>query len=189
MNLTETLLEKCRPLLRLQVRRLHLDKRLQRRFDSSDLVQETYTRAIVSAEQFRGVSEGELICWLQRILQRVVLNKVEEAGAQVRDFAREYSIQDAMADSSARIESFIVAQTPSPVERVERAELLLKLSEAIERLPEEQRDVVNLRDVHGYTIAQIASSLEKTEKSIAGLLLRGRLTLRQVAREIGLSPL
>ncbi|GEM_PF-4834346 len=34
-------LDRYGPVLRLEVRKLHLDPRLQRRFDSSDLVQET----------------------------------------------------------------------------------------------------------------------------------------------------
>jgi RNA polymerase sigma factor (sigma-70 family) len=57
-----------RSLLRLQARQLHLDARLRRRFDSSDVVQETLTRAWQELSGFDGSSEAEFIAWLQKIL-------------------------------------------------------------------------------------------------------------------------
>jgi RNA polymerase sigma-70 factor (ECF subfamily) len=188
MTLTDSLLERCRPLLRLQVRRLQLDARLKRRFDSSDLVQETLTRAVSRLDQFRGANEGELIRWLQRILRTVALNAVEEAGAQARDYERERPLQEIVTDSSARIECFLAAPTPTPADEVARVELLLRLAEAIEQLPEDQRDAVGLRYLHGYRVEEIAGLLEKTEKAVAGLLLRGRTALREFARALDPLP-
>lgn len=188
MTLTDSFIQRCQPLLRLQVRRLQLDARLRRRFDSSDLVQETLTRAVSRLNQFRGTSEGELIRWLQRILRTVALNAVEQARAQTRDYEREGSIQEVMADSSARIESFLAATTPTPVEEVARVELLLRLAGAIERLPEDQRDAVGLRYLHGYRVDEIAGLMQKTEKAVAGLLLRGRDALREFAQALDPPP-
>ena len=45
-------LELYRPLLRLRARQLQLDPRLKRLWDSSDIVQETYCRAIKKFAQF-----------------------------------------------------------------------------------------------------------------------------------------
>ncbi len=188
MPIDDALFQRCRPLLQLQVRRLQLSQQFLQKHDSSDLVQEALTRAVSRAEQYQGSSDGEAIRWLQRILQTVVLNKLEEAGAQVRDLEREVSLEASLRDSECRIESFLAAPTPSPLERAERAELLILLAEAISKLPDDQRDVVNLRDVHGYRVAEIAQLLGRTEKSVAGLLLRGRLALREFAHKIGLAP-
>lgn len=181
MTLSESLLQRCRPLLRLQARRLQLDARLKRRFDSSDLVQETLARAVGRAEQFRGESEGELVRWLQRILHTVALNAVAEAGAQVRDFARERPLPDVLADSSARIERFLAAPTPTPAENVERLDTLFRLAASIEQLPDDQRDAVSLRYLHGHRVDEVAHLMGKTEKAVAGLLLRGRAALRALA--------
>lgn len=182
------LLERFRPLLRLQVRCLQLDDRLRRRFDSSDLVQEALTRAVSCADQFRGKSEGEAFGWLQQILRTVALNAVEREEAQCRDFRREVPIDELLTDSSVRVESFISGTTLAPDERAARCELLLRLAERIEQLPQDQGDVVALRDIEGYRVDEIARMLGKTEKSIAGLLLRGRLQLREFAQVLGLEP-
>ena len=66
---TEWHLERYRPLLHLLVRRLELDPRLQRRFDSSDLVQETLLKAHAHLDRFRGQSEAQLVKWLHQILE------------------------------------------------------------------------------------------------------------------------
>src|SRR5262245_31700926 len=123
------MLERFRPLLRLQVRRLQLDPRLRRRFDSSDLVQETLARAVGCADQYRGQTDAEAFRWLQRILRTVALNKVEHEEAQVRDFRREVAVDELITDSSVRVSSFLAVPTPAPHERVGREELLLRLAE------------------------------------------------------------
>jgi RNA polymerase sigma-70 factor, ECF subfamily len=182
------LLEQFRPLLRLQVQRLHLDARLRRRFDSSDLVQDAMTRAVRCADEFRGTTEGEAFAWLQQILRTVTFNAIERQEAKARDFRRDKAIDELISDSSARVASILAAATPTPDERLARCELLVRLAEGVERLPDDQRDVVNLRDLHGYRVAEIAAMLGKTEKAVAGLLLRGRAELRELATALGLQP-
>lgn len=183
-----SLLERFRPLLRLQVRRLQLDPRLRRRLDSSDLVQDALTRAVERAGEFHGTTEGEAFAWVQRILGTVALNAVEREQAQLRDFRREVAIDDLLSESSARVASLLAAPTPGPDERLARGELLLRLADGIDRLPADQRDAVSLRDLHGYRVAEIAALLGKTEKAVAGLLLRGRAGLRELATALGLEP-
>jgi len=57
----EWLSERHRALLRLRARHLQLDPRLRRRFDESDLVQETLLRAHANRDQCRGETEGERV--------------------------------------------------------------------------------------------------------------------------------
>jgi RNA polymerase sigma-70 factor (ECF subfamily) len=163
-------------LLRLQARQLHLDPRLERRFGSSDLVQETFLRAHRQQGQFHGVSEGEFIAWLQAILANVAADEIDKARAGKRDVNREQSIQ-AIADSSARLDAFLVSRQPSPSEIVQRHELLLRIASAVDQLPDDQRDVFIHHHMMGTPVAEIARSLERSEKSVAGLLFRARKTL------------
>jgi RNA polymerase sigma-70 factor (ECF subfamily) len=62
-----------------------------------------------------------------------------------------------------------------------------ELRDALETLPEEQRDVILLRHVVGLTPPEIADRLGKTEPSIHGLHHRGRVALRSAltARDCG----
>ena len=162
--------------LRLLARQFQLDPRFRRRFDSSDLLQETLLRAHAHRAQFRGGSEGELVKWLQTILINVLRDQVRKAN----DVKLMQSIEAATDESSARLQSFLEGDLPSPSQQAERHELLLRIAAALEQLPEDQRDVVIQRDLLAAHVAEIAEQMGRTEKSVAGLLLRGRRKLRQL---------
>jgi RNA polymerase sigma-70 factor (ECF subfamily) len=178
-------LEKYGPLLRLQARKMELDLRLRRRFDSSDLVQETLLKAHEGLAHFKGATEAELVKWLQEILGNVVADEVRKARAQKRDVALEKSLDDVVAGSSAQLNEYLIAGGPSPSEQAERQEQLLRLAVAIGQLPCDQRDVIIYRDLLGTPVREIAENLERTEKSVAGLLLRGRRRLRELLEDDG----
>jgi RNA polymerase sigma-70 factor (ECF subfamily) len=177
---TEWHLERYMPLLRLLVRRIQLDPRLRRRFDSSDLVQETLLNAQAQLDRFRGQSEGQLVKWLHQILEHTVTDQVRKARAHMRNVAQEQPVQAVLAESSDRLEAFLDSGQPSPSEEAERQELLLCIADALEQLPEDQRDVVILRDLNSASVGDIATQMGRTRKSVAGLLLRGRGKLREL---------
>jgi RNA polymerase sigma-70 factor, ECF subfamily len=62
------------------------------------------------------------------------------------------------------------------------------IREALERLPQDQREVLVLRHVSGLTPGEIAERLGKTEGSIHGLHHRGRGALQQALRELDAAP-
>lgn len=62
------------------------------------------------------------------------------------------------------------------------------LKEALEGLPEAQREVLVLRHIAGLSPNEIADRLGKTEASIQGLHHRGRGALKQALRELGVAP-
>ena len=170
--------EAFRGLLRLQARQLELDPRLERRFDSSDLVQETLLKAHANLAQFRGQTEAEMVGWLEGILGNVAVDEMRKAHAQRRDVTLEQSIQAVLADSSFRLNQYLADQQASPRQQAEWSEFLRDFAQAMEQLPEDQRDAVIQRDVMGTPVGAIAKQMQTTENAVAGLLLRGRRKLR-----------
>jgi RNA polymerase sigma-70 factor (ECF subfamily) len=175
--------ERYRPLLRLQVRQLQLDPRLQRRFDESDLVQETLLRAHLGLAEFRGNNEAALLTWLEHILANVLTDAVRREHAQKRDVALEQSLDAAVEQSSARLGQYLTANGVSPAEQVERQEQLLRLASALDQLPDDYRDVIIYRELHGTSLDAIAARMGRTGKAIAGLLVRARRRLRELLAE------
>ncbi len=188
LNLAESSLHRCLPLLRLQARRLELDPRSARRLDGPDLVQETLTRALGRIGQFRGGSDADLVRWLRRIMDEAVADKLEDFRTVTGAEGPEGPGPALVLEPSTPSGAFLGGTTIIRDEEPEDDGFLVSFALAIECLPEDQRDAVNLRDLHGCPVDEIALLMGTTEKSVAGLLLRGRLALGESALETRLSP-
>lgn len=62
------------------------------------------------------------------------------------------------------------------------------LRHALERLPQDQQEVLILRHIFGLSPVEIASALGKSESSVHGLHHRGRRTLKASLIELGAAP-
>ena len=63
------------------------------------------------------------------------------------------------------------------------------LRHALERLPDDQREVLVLRHIVGLSPTEIANTLGHTESSVHGLHHRGRRTLQTALVELGAAPI
>ena len=70
-----------------------------------------------------------------------------------------------------------------PADQLEADETLEMIREAIERLPPAQREVVELRDVHGLTSDEGWNTLGLSAVKQRVLLHRGRTALRRIPEE------
>ena len=156
--------------------RVGLDARLRALADSSDVVQQTLLRAHQRIDQFRGTSEVEFLAWLRAILARQLADLARRAG-QVPWEKRE-SLEAALEQSSARLAAWLADEQPSPGEQVQRGEQLLRLAEALARLPREQRTAVELHHLEGYSVPEVGRRMDRSAGSVAGLLHRGLKALR-----------
>ena len=62
------------------------------------------------------------------------------------------------------------------------------LRQALEDLPEDQREVLVLRHIVGLSPIEIADTLDKSESSVHGLHHRGRRSLRANLNDLGAAP-
>jgi RNA polymerase sigma-70 factor (ECF subfamily) len=179
-------LDRYRDYLRLMAR-LQLDPQLQAKLDASDIVQQALLQAHEHRDQFRGASEAELVGWLRTILANTLAAAARRYLTEARDLGREQSLQDSLAQSSARIESWLAAEQSSPSEHVMRVEQLVRLAGALAQLPADQRQVVELHHLKGWQVANIAEAMQRTKPAIMGLLFRGLKRLRTLLEESGTS--
>jgi RNA polymerase sigma-70 factor (ECF subfamily) len=160
--------------------RLQLDPRLRGKIDPSDVVQQTLVKAHQHREQFRGQSAGEQAGWLRRILANTLVDAARKFGREV-DLQR--PLEQAVHESSARLEAWLAAEQSSPSEVALRQEELLRLAGALARLPEDQRTAVELHHLRDGSVAEIAAHMGRTEAAVAGLLRRGLKKLRELLQD------
>lgn len=160
-----------------------LDRRLRQKIDPSDVVQETMLQAFRAWGDLRGESEGERLAWLRQILVRTLLHSVRDFGRAKRDVSRERRLVQIADESSACLDALCVADQTSPSQIAVRAEELLRVVDALEGLPLQQRAAVLAYYWQGRSLADIGAELNRTAPSVAGLIYRGvkRLNAQLVA--------
>ena len=148
--------------------RSHLDPRLRSRLDPEDIVQATLLKAHKhSADGVRNMK-----AWLRMILLRTMLDEVLKLPA---DEVRE--------NSSFHIGSQISDDATPPQERAQKNEEGMRLDDALARLPERQREAVELRYFHAWPVKEICRHMTLSLPAVAGLLRRGVENLRGILEE------
>ena len=175
-------LENYRVFLQLLARQ-HLDQRLRGKLDSSDIVQQALLQAHQSRDQFRGETEAERVAWLRQILARCTANALRDFTREKRDVGRERSVEEALSESSARVEEWLAAEESSPSQAAEKHEETLRLANALLRLPEAQREALVLQHWGGWSLAEISEKLGRSPAAVAGLIKRGLKQLRALLQE------
>jgi RNA polymerase sigma-70 factor (ECF subfamily) len=171
------LLSRYRAYLHVLAQR-RLDAVAQARVDASDIVQQTFMEAHRDFAAFQGAAEGELIGWLRRILENNAAHTIERhVFAQKRTVDREKSLDDSH-DAGAPLRQRLAAEQTSPSRRAMLGEAAVRLAEALESLPPDQREAVRLRHLEGWTLEQLVAHFGRSESAVAGLLKRGLRGLR-----------
>lgn len=159
--------------------RMELSPKLAAKMDASDVVQQTMLQAHRAREQFRGDSPAEMAAWLRQILARNLAHAVRDFGREKRNVFRERSLEASLGHSSLCLERWLAADDSSPSAKVERSEQLFRLTEALDELPESQRESIVLHYFQQQSLAQVAEQLERSPAAVAGLLHRGLKKLRE----------
>jgi RNA polymerase sigma-70 factor (ECF subfamily) len=160
----------------LLLARLQFDPRLRGKLDPSDIVQQTMLQAHRKRDQFRGQTEAERAAWLRAILANALADAARKYGQGV--LGRERSLEVSLEESSRRLERWLEDSQPSPGQGMDRHEQLLRLADALARLPEDQRQAVELRHLQGLSVAEIGQQIGRSTAAVGGLLQRGLRALR-----------
>lgn len=150
----------------------------QAKIDASDIVQQGMLQAVQGLGGFRGRSESEFRGWLRQILAHHLCHLDRDWHRDKRDIRREQSVEQKLAESSLRLEGLLVGEGPTPSHRAEIGEHVLRLADAIGRLPESQREAIRLHYLEGLKLSEVSRQLDKSTGAVAGLLHRGMKSLR-----------
>lgn len=147
---------------------------LQNQQDAEDAAQEAMLKALKNLGNFR--AESKFSTWLISIA-------INEARARLRHarVLKFDSVEEAPTDEEGGFTPSVISDWREvPLEALERKELRELLQKAIASLPEIYREVLLLRDVEEFSIAETATALGVSEGVVKTRLLRARLTMQKI---------
>jgi RNA polymerase sigma-70 factor (ECF subfamily) len=166
--------------------RIQIGRRLQGKVDPADMVQETFLHAVRDFSQFWGTTDQALRGWLRQILAARLADQVRRyCGTQARDVRLEQALQVELDQSSQVLDRALVAPLSSPSQQVARHEQAVRLAQALERLPEDYRDVLVLHHLEGCAFPEVARRMGRSVEAVKKLWARARARLR---RSVGGTP-
>jgi RNA polymerase sigma-70 factor (ECF subfamily) len=165
--------------------RLQITDRLRSKVDLSGVVQQTLLEAHQARDMLRGLNEAQRAAWLRRALANNLADEARRLGAKAREVGREQSLEQGLDESSARLEALLGVKQASPSQQAVQQEDLLRLAEALNQLPDDQRAAVELHHLEGRTLAETAEALGRSRSAVASLVFRGLRNLRRMLDEVG----
>ncbi len=139
---------------------------------AEDVTQDTFLLAYKSLHQFRG---GLFRAWLLRIATNRCYDELRRRQRRPADSFEELAFEQ-------RPQWSTLAPGKEPQDHAEQGELARALQNALGQLQEDQRLVVILSDVQGYSYEEIATITNVSLGTVKSRLSRGRSRLREVLR-------
>ena len=151
------------------------------RAEAEDLAQEVFVTVFKSIDSFRG--DSKLSTWLYRVAANHCKNRMKYLGRRGRGRKKEFDeVGDRDAIESATMSTS--AQMPRPDALVEGHQLEHLVRVAMFELPEDQRELVVLRDVESLTYEEIQRITGLAEGTVKSRLHRARQALQKRVKEL-----
>jgi len=148
--------------------------------EANDAAQETFIKVYESLKRFR--FESAFSTWLYRIAVNTCKNKFKSSTYRQKEKTVSLDNPGLSQDDDSALE--IRDDTYSPAKELEKKERMRAIEEAIRMLPPEQKTVVTLRDIEGFSYEEIVQITGTTLGTIKSRLARARLDLRKRLRSV-----
>jgi len=149
------------------------------RFTSSpdaaeDLTQDVFIRVYRSLDQY-DPKQGDLANWLMRLARNLIIDDYRH---------RQRNPQNSMADAVDDHQYHLRSAGSSAHREMERKELANQVQLGIDKLPEDLRTCVILRDIEELTYQEIVDVLKIPEGTVKSRINRGRIELAKILRRM-----
>lgn len=147
---------------------------LRRREDVEDVAQQVFLKAFVSIKRFD--MRAAFSTWLYKIAVNECWDYLRKK--KVRPLVYESDLSE---EQVARLDGVVSADRP-PVTPSERAEAKDLLERMLEKLPEQDRQLLVLKEIEGFSVQELAEVLDLNVNTVKVRLFRARGRLMDVYR-------
>ena len=145
--------------------------------EGADLAQEAFVKAWQGLPSFQG--ESSFATWIYRLATNVCIDYLRKQKRR-RQVESEVSLDD---EELSWTEPADWSQDPH--RQLERSEQGRALARGLEALPEQQRQILVLRELSGLSYQEIAGKLDLDLGTVKSRIARARMALRKILAEDG----
>ncbi len=160
-----------------------LDRRLVRRVDVDDVLQDAFIDAETRLAHFANLNaEASPYVWLRLVtLQTLMDTHRRHLGTQARDASREQSLQMA-GDQTTRhsMAELLVGRLTSPSQAVQRAEAIEQIQLALEQMTPIDQEILALRNFEELSNTEVSEVLNLEPGAASLRYIRALKRLQQV---------
>ncbi|MBS4032136.1 MAG: sigma-70 family RNA polymerase sigma factor [Clostridiales bacterium] len=142
--------------------------------DAADLAQEAFLKAFRALPSFKG--ESAFATWLYRIVTNTCLD--EKRRVSKRPFL--VSLDKKLETEDGELALTLPGDSPDPLKFTLDGELQREIQALLGKLPSDQRIVVVMRDIDGYSYEEMADTLQLSMGTLKSRLNRARSKLREL---------
>lgn len=144
--------------------------------EACDVTQEAFLSAYLAIGKFRG--DAKFFTWLCSIVLNHARSHMTQKTARSRREAG--SLDDPVKSKDGAFLNEALYHEGGIVERLEKRELEAKVQECIGSLDSEQKEVLVLRDIQGFSYEEISVMLKLPDGTVKSRLFRARNALKDV---------
>jgi RNA polymerase sigma-70 factor (ECF subfamily) len=167
--------------------RLRLDRRLQGRVDSSDVLQDVYLEVARRAGEYLAHPNMPPFLWI-RFLTGQTLQALHRYHLKVhmRDAGQEVSLRHHVSPqaNSVSLAEMLLGRLTSPTRAARRAEMQLKLQEVLNAMEPLDREVLALRHFEELSNGEVAQVLGLSKTAASNRYMRALGRLKEMLRNV-----
>jgi RNA polymerase sigma-70 factor (ECF subfamily) len=165
-----------------RILRFRIDPRIRGRVESADVLQDTWLTAARRLREYLQQPTVSPFVWLRQLVLQTLVDLHRHEFRQRRDAGREVHEGNAspLADTSLSMADILLAQLTSPSGRLVREEEIQQLQQALNALPELDREVLALRHFEQLSNLQTAEVLQLSITAASNRYVRAAARLAEI---------
>ena len=152
-------------------------EQLKHKCGVSDIVQLSMLEIFKSFDSFRGNTEGEFKAWVRSIVDHQVKQTQRDYARQKRDVFREVSGNDSRNLAAGLVDHQLTPQTDAIHQENQK-----RMVDAIDSLPEDYKQVIQLRSLDRKPFKEVADVMQRSEDAATKLWFRAVTKLQSMLK-------
>ena len=138
-------------------------------FDAEDVLQELMIKIWKKREDYAEIENKE--AWCMTVTRNLCIDKIRKRKGDTYDITEYHTISDG---------------SPTPDIIAEEKESLSMVMRLLNELPDNQKEIIHLRDVEGYTYKEISEIINLSEEQVKVNLYRARQKFKEKLKTLNL---